>query len=239
MNPLRAFGVLFARELRHYFVTPIAFAVTAAFWVASGFFFSFNALFVSAVDMVTAFHNMSLLLMLMMPLISMRTLAEERQNDTLELLLTLPLGDGVIVLAKYAALLVMLLLMLAGSALAVIPLALHGAPDYGPILGGYAGIFLLAATFAAIGVLASSLATNQVVAAVTTWSALLLLWFLDYGASLDLGAGWTRWLSHLSFSVQYLDVIRGVLSAAAVTYFPSLSCVCLIAATQVLKLRRV
>lgn len=234
-----AWATLFARELTHYFVTPIAYVIIAAFWAASGFFFSFNALFVSAIDMVTAFHNMSLLLMLMMPLISMRTVAEERQNHTLELLLTLPLGDSVIILAKYAALLVVLLLMLAGSALAVVPLALHAEPDYGPIIGGYAGIFLLAAAFAAIGVLASSLATNQVVAAVTTWSVLLLLWFVDYAASLDPGAGATRWLQHVSFSVQYLDVIRGVLSRSAVVYFLTLSCVCLVAAAQVLKLRRV
>ncbi len=235
---IHAWATLFQRELTHYFVTPIAYVIIAAFWAASGFFFSFNALFVSAVDMVTAFHNMSLLLMLMMPLVSMRTLAEERQNHTLELLLTLPLGDTVIVLAKYTALLVVLSMMLAGSALAIVPLALYAAPDYGPILGGYSGIFLLAATFAAVGVLASSLATNQVVAAITTWSVLLLLWFIDYAAALDLGASATQWLQHLSFSVQYLDVIRGVLSRGAVVYFLTLSVVCLVGAAQVLKLRR-
>lgn len=236
---LRAFQALFARELAHYFLTPIAYVVCAAFWAASGFFFSFNALFVSAVDMVTAFHNMSLLLLLLMPLLSMRTLAEERHNDTLELLLTLPLGDGVVVMAKYAALLVIVLLMLAGSALAVAPLALYARPDYGPIIGGYAGLFLLAGAFGALGVLASALAANQVVAAVLTWLTLLMLWFIDYAAALDPGVEAVRWLQHVSFSVQYLDLIRGVLTRGAVVYFTTLAAFALVAAMQVLALRRV
>ena len=165
---MNAWYCVFARELKHYFVTPIAYVVIASFWAASGFFFSFNVLFVSAVEMVTAFHNMSLLLMLMVPLISMRTFAEERHNDTLELLLTLPLGEFSIVLAKYSALLVVLLLMLVGSSAAVVVLTIFGEPDYGPIIGGYLGVFLLGAAFASIGVLASALSTNQVVAAIAT-----------------------------------------------------------------------
>ena len=236
---MSAFTCLLGRELRHYFVTPIAYVVVATFWAASGFFFSFNALFVSAIDMVTAFHNMSLLLLLMMPLVSMRTLAEERQNNTLELLLTLPTGEMTIVLAKYAALLVIVTLMLAGSTLAVIPLALFSTPDYGPIIGGYVGVFLLASALGGVGLLLSSMVTNQIVAAVLTWAAVLLLWFIDYAAALDVGAQTMAWLQHLSFSVQYLDLIRGVVPLTALVYFVSLSVCCIVGAAQVLKLRRV
>lgn len=235
---MSAFGWLLRRELQHYFVTPIAPVAIAVFWAASGFFFSFNALFVSAVDMVTAFHNMSLLLMLLMPLLSMRTLAEERQADTLELLLTLPLGEGAIVFAKYLALLVVLVAMLAGSTIVIVPLALYGAPDYGPIVGGYLGVFVLGAAFAAIGVCASSLSTNQVVAAVVTWAALLLTWFIDYAAALDPLGGAARWLQHVSFSVQYIDLIRGVLSREALVWFGSVVIVMLVCAVQLLRWRR-
>lgn len=235
---MRGFVCLLARELEHYFVTPIACVVIAIFWAASGFFFSFNALFVSAVDMVTAFHNMSLLLLLMMPLISMRTVAEERGNDTLELLLTLPLGEAAIVLAKYVAMLVVLALMLAGSAAAVIPLALYGTPDYGPIVGGYLGVFLLGAAFAAVGLAVSSWAASQLVAAVTTWALLLLGWFVDYAAALPVFRGAVRWLQHVSFSVQYLDLIRGVLSAAALVYFASIVAIGLVLGVQALRAQR-
>jgi ABC-2 type transport system permease protein len=235
---MNAWYCVFARELRHYFVTPIAYVVIASFWAASGFFFSFNVLFVSAVEMVTAFHNMSLLLMLMMPLISMRTFAEERHNDTLELLLTLPLGEFPIVLAKYSALLVVLLLMLAGSSAAVVVLTIFGEPDYGPIIGGYLGVFLLGAVFASIGVLVSALSTNQVVAAIATWASLLFLWFMDYLAALFPGSDVVVWIQHLSLSVQYLDVIRGVLTLAAVTYFVSIISCALVTATQIVAMKR-
>ncbi|MEQ8497664.1 MAG: ABC transporter permease, partial [Gammaproteobacteria bacterium] len=177
---MRGFGWLLRRELQYCFLTPVAPVAIAVFWGASGFFFSFNALFVSAVDMVTAFHNMSLLLMLMLPLLTMRTLAEERQSGRLELLLALPLGETTIVLAKYLALLVVLVVMLAGSTLAVVPLLLFAEPDLGPIAGGYLGVLLLGGAFAAIGLCASSAATNQVVAATTAWGLLLLAWFIDY-----------------------------------------------------------
>ena len=98
-------------------MTPIAYVVIAVFWSASGFFFSFNQLFVSAINMVSAFHNMSLLLMLMIPFLSMRTFAEERQNNTLELLMTLPISEAALVWAKYLALMTIVLLMLLGLSL--------------------------------------------------------------------------------------------------------------------------
>ena len=236
---MNGFVCLLRRELRHYFVTPIAYALLAVFWAASGFFFSFNALFVSAVDMVTAFHNMSLLLMLIMPLVTMRAFAEERQQATLELLLTLPFGEPAIVAAKYCAILVMVVLMLAGSALAIVPLAIYGAPDYGPILGGYVGVFLLAAAFAAIGLVLSALTANQIVAALVTWGVLLMMWFIDYAAALAPLRPFSSMIMHVSFSVQYLDLIRGVIPLAALVYFLSVVAVGVVTATQILRARRV
>ncbi|MGR8920865.1 MAG: ABC transporter permease [Gammaproteobacteria bacterium] len=235
---MSAFTSLFRRELALYFLTPTAYVMVAVFWAASGFFFSFNTLFVSAIDMVTAFHNMSLLLMLMLPLASMRTIAEERQNGTLALLLSLPVGDGAIVLAKYAGLLVLLVLMLVGSASAVLALLWFADPDLGPILGGYAGVFMLGATFAAVGVLVSALAPSQLVAAVLTWALLLALWFIDYGAALVEHGAAVALLRHVSFSVQYLDLIRGVLGSPAVAWFAGLSAVCLVGAREALALGR-
>ena len=71
---MRNFIALYFRELENYFVTPIGYAILGSFWLANGFFFSFNTLFISAVDMVNAFHNMSILLLLMVPLMTMRWL---------------------------------------------------------------------------------------------------------------------------------------------------------------------
>jgi len=235
---MTGFFALLSKELHQYFATPIAYALIAVFWAASGYFFAFNVLFVSAAHMVTAFHNMSLILLLIVPVLTMRTFAEERRAGTLELLLTLPLREEAIVLAKFSAALAILLAMLAGSAAALVPLALFGRPDMGPILGGYIGVFLLGAAFLAIGIFVSSLSANQVVAAVVTWGLLALLWFVDYGAALEGGFLLARTLRHLSFSVHYLDIIRGVLNLETAVYFAGLIAVMLTASTQALKAPR-
>ena len=235
---LYQFSTLIKHELRYYFVTPIAYVVIAVFWSASGFFFSFNQLFVSAINMVSAFHNMSLLLMLMIPFLSMRTFAEERQNNTLELLMTLPISEAGLVWAKYLALMTIVLLMLLGSAVAVAILSYFGDPDYGPIVGGYIGIFLLAASFSGVGVLMSSISTNQIVAAALTWFCLLLLWFADYGASLFPSSWLVYFFQHISFSVHYLDLIRGVLTRGTLIYFISVIFLTLVASVQILRIKR-
>lgn len=232
------FWSVFIRESQHYFVTPIAYVVISTFWLLSGFFFSFNQLFVSAIDMVSAFHNMSLLLMLMIPLLTMRSFAEEKQAGTLELLMTLPISDGAIILAKYLALMMLVFFMLLGSSVAVIVLIYFGEPDLGPILGGYTGIFLLASSFSALGLLISSLSANQVVAATATWSLLLVLWFIDYASALFPESDLINFFQHISFSVQYLDIIRGVLTGGGFTYFFGLVLFCLVSATQVLRMKR-
>ena len=230
------FWSVFVRELQHYFVTPIAYVVISTFWLLSGFFFSFNQLFVSAIDMVSAFHNMSLLLMLMIPLLTMRSFAEEKQAGTLELLMTLPISDGAIILAKYLSLMMLVFFMLLGSSVAVLVLIYFGEPDLGPILGGYTGIFLLASSFSALGLLISSLSANQVVAATATWSLLLVLWFIDYASALFPASDLIHLFQHISFSVQYLDIIRGVVTGGGFIYF--LVLFCLVSATQVLRMKR-
>jgi ABC-2 type transport system permease protein len=232
------FWSVFIRESQHYFVTPIAYVVISTFWLLSGFFFSFNQLFVSAIDMVSAFHNMSLLLMLMIPLLTMRSFAEEKQAGTLELLMTLPISDGAIILAKYLSLMMLVFFMLLGSSVAVMVLIYFGEPDLGPILGGYTGIFLLASSFSALGLLISSLSANQVVAATTTWSLLLVLWFIDYASALFPASDLINLFQHISFSVQYLDIIRGVVTGGGFIYFFGLVLFCLVSATQVLRMKR-
>lgn len=233
-----AFAALFVKELREYFSTPIAYVLLAVFWALAGWFFSFSLFFVNAAQMVGSFHNMSLLLLLVMPLLTMRAYAEENRNGTLELLLSLPLGEAQIVAAKFAAAFVMLLVMLAGSAMAVLPLLLYAQPDLGPIAGGYLGIALLGAAFMGVGMLASALTANQIVAALLTWGVLTLLWFADYAAAVQALPAASRLFMHLSFSVHYVDVIRGVVNLGTVLYFVAVVAVTLAATTLVLRARR-
>lgn len=238
MTAMTALGALYVKEMREYFATPIAFALMAVFWALSGWFFSFSIFFVNVAQMVGSFHNMSLLLMLVMPLLTMRIFAEEAKTGTLELLLALPLAEWQIVAAKFGAAFTMLLLMLGGTATAVLPLLLFAQPDLGPILGGYLGITLLGAAFMGLGLMVSSLTANQIVAALVTWGLLTLLWFADYASSLDAVPGLRGLFLHLSFSVHYVDVIRGVINLGTVTYFISIVVVSLTLTVLSLKARR-
>ncbi len=232
------FAALVRKELLELFATPTAYATVAVFWFASGFFFSFSLLFLRAPKMVSAFHNLTLLLLLLAPILTMRSVAEERQRGTLELLQSLPLGDARLVAAKYAGLLILLALLLVGSAVAVIPLALYAQPDPGPIVGGYLGLALFGAAVLALGLLVSACCASQAVAAVGTWGLLLGLWFVDYGAHASMGPA-AALFRHLSLSLHTRTTIRGVLDGASAVYLVSLAVVALVWATQVLRWRRV
>ncbi len=212
------------KDLREMFATPMAWSLLVVFWGVSGYLFSFNLFFVSAAHLVTAFHNISILLLLVVPLLTMRSFAEEAKSGTLELLMTLPVSDLAIVLGKFFALLAVLTLMLAGTASAVAPLALFSRPEMAPIIGGYLGIALLGAAYVAVGLCISCLCRNQIVAASITWAILTLLWFFDYGAKLgDDSGALAHLLMHLSFSVHYIDVIRGIVNLPTLVYFASVS----------------
>lgn len=235
---MRGMYAVLLKELHEYFATPIALAVVVTFWALSGYLFSFHLFFVNTAQMVTSFHNMIILMLLVMPLLTMRTFSEENKSGTIELLLTVPLHDAATVAGKYLAGLLVLLLMIGGTATAVVPLAVYGRPDYGPIVGGYIGTFALGAMFLAIGMAVSSACTNQIVASLITWTLLVLLWFIDYPAALDLVPGLSSTLLHMSLSAQHVDLIRGVVSGSALVYFASTIVLSLFITMQSLRLRR-
>jgi ABC-2 type transport system permease protein len=226
------------KELRQYFGTPIAYVLIAVFWAASGYFFSFSLFLANVLEMVTTFHNMSILLLLLMPLLTMRSFAEESAVGTLELLMALPLGPAAIVFGKFLAAEFVLIVMLVGSATALVPLLFFGAPDLGPILGGYIGVLLLGSAFVGIGLSISSLCSNQIVAATLTWAVLLLLWFIDYGAKVAGGYTLTLLLRHLSVSQHYLDLIRGILPLSTIAYLLALTVLSVAVTVQGLQWRR-
>ena len=230
--------VVLAKELRQAFVTPVAYVLMAVFWALSGYYFTFNVFFVNAADMVNTFHNISILLMLIVPLLTMRLFAEENRIGTMELLLTLPLDEAQLVLGKFFAGLAVLGLMLAGTASALVPLALFAEPDLGPIVGGYLGVVLMGAAYLAIGLFISALCTNQIVAALVTWALFVLLWYIDYASSFAANVGLARLIRHICFSEHYVELIRGVLPLASLAYFGSIVVVLLAATVQAVRARR-
>jgi len=247
---------LMKKEIRAYFSSPIAYVVIAGFLLLVGYFFYslvgwFNA---QAIQMAQnpyyaqqvninqmvfspLFHNMSIILILVAPLLTMRLLAEEKKNGTDELLYTSPLSVGQIVLGKYFAALVMLAAMLGLTALLSIFAFAFGNPEIAPWLTGYVGLFLMGATFIAIGLFFSSLTENQIVAAFLTFVTLLLLLVLNWVTSSGNGT-WQSVLGYLSFSQHFEDMTRGILDTKDIVYYLSFSFFGLFLAHSVLQSRR-
>src|SRR5581483_5407055 len=165
--------------------------------------------------------NLSVVLVILVPMITMRSFAEEKRSATYELLLTSPVGIWEIVLGKFLGTAVFLTVMVALTGIYGAILAFYGNPELGIMLAGYLGLYLLALTFLAIGMFASSLTENQIIAAVTGLVIMLLLFVVGWAADTageTLGAvlRYTSVIEHSS------EMIRGVIDTKSLVYFASM-----------------
>lgn len=226
------------KELKAYFASPIAYVVTAMFLLISGYFFAMILAYGKDAGMMRyLFGNMSVILLLLSPLFSMRLFAEEQKNKTLELLMTSPISDAGIVLGKFMATALLLLIMLLTTAHFPILLLILGKPDLMPILTGYLGMFLMGCSFLAIGMLTSTWTQNQIVAAVSAFSISLLLWFLGASGSLA-GAELGAVLNYLSLNTHFESFSKGVLNSSDLIYYFSVIGILLFVTVRSLETRR-
>jgi ABC-2 type transport system permease protein len=174
-----AFLVLTRKEFGAALMSPIAYTVAAVFLLVLGYTFSLTLFATKVANLNYIFHQMYVLSILITPVLTMRAFAEERRNDTLELLLTAPVAEVWVVLSKFCVTYAVLLAIYALSAVYALILGWVGEPDWGPIVVGYVALALLAALLVAVGILASSLTENQVVAAALSLGLFLMLWFAD------------------------------------------------------------
>lgn len=244
------------REIKAYFSSPIAYVVIAVFLLLVGFFF-YSAMWwfnsqsiqmaqnpyyyqqVNINQMVYAplFHNMSIILLLVIPLLTMRLFAEEKKIGTDELLFTSPISVSEIILGKYlAALAVLAVMLFLTGLLSLFPFA-YGNPELGQILNGYLGLFLMGAAFIGVGIFFSSLTENQIVAAILTFGALLLFWILNW-ASYSASGLWKDVLNYLSFFQHFDDMTRGILDTTDLVYYLSFALFGLFLTHSVIQSRR-
>ncbi len=167
------------RELKTYFLTPVGYIFMGFFLLISGFFFAVGNLFQGNPNYNSMLGTITFVFMILVPILTMRLLAEETRQKTDQLLLTSPLSVTDIVLGKYLAAVAVFLLTVAVTGIYPIILSFFGSIAIAEIIGGYIGFTLLGASFIAVGLFISSLTENQVVAAVVTFSSLLLIWIMD------------------------------------------------------------
>ena len=233
---MKNFFALLLKEERALFSSPIAYAVIVVFLLVMGYTFT-SVLFLNKVaTLLHIFFQGSVLLLLIVPVITMRVFAEERKAGTLELLLTAPVREVEIVLAKFTASLTIVAVMLALSTAYAAVLAVYAAPDWGPIYSGYLGLVLLGSALVAIGVLVSGLTANQIVAAVTCLGVFLLLWMIDSLGYL-LPDPFDTVFVNLSLLAHFTPFATGSLFVSDVGFFLSLTLAALFLAVRALARR--
>jgi ABC-2 type transport system permease protein len=229
------------RELRSYFVSPIAYAALATFALLSGFFFSNMVTYyvrqasladrqmqsagrsalqldVPTVILEQFFKNEGFILLLVLPLLTMGLLTDERRKGTLELLLTSPVRPLELTLGKFAGAMTLFAIMCLPTLPYYYFLAQGGAWEPGVVAAGYAGLLLLAATEIAIGLFISALCENMLVSALGTYGVLVALNYIDTSASLARSI-WVDFIQFLSFFFHYGEFARGVIALRDLTYF--------------------
>lgn len=217
-------GLIASKEFRSHLTSPTAYIVTFVFLLLTGTFFSTYLTGTGYTDTsIRGFLDPgNLLLLLFAAILTMRLLAEEKKLGTWELLLTAPVRDTEIVLGKYLGSLGVLLVMLALTLYYPLLLIWFGDPDIGPIVTSYLGLILLGSSALAIGLFASSVTSNQIVAAVVAGGILFALWFVGLATGLvpetvgDL-------LAYVSLMGHFADFTRGIIDTRAIIYYLSIT----------------
>lgn len=247
---------IYKREVRQYFTSPVAYVLLAIFLFITGLFF--YAIFrgfaqasmqiamnpgmgrdLNVMDSVLRplFDNMRVILLLLMPLVTMRLFAEERRSGTIELLLTYPVRDGAVLVGKYLAAMTLYAAMIGGMLAYPAMLAYFARVEWGPLLTGYVGLLLMGAMFAAVGLFASSLTENQIVAAIVTFGILLSFWIIGWLAGFVSGPIGAV-LTHLSILEHNDTFAKGVLDTKDVIYYVDFTALALFLALRSLETRR-
>jgi len=234
---------IFRREMRSYFVSPVAYTLLVAFLALSGWYFynlltSFLLLASSATEQAMMLQqpppivnvNMGVLrpwfnitgqlLLFLAPVITMRLLAEERGTGRLDLLVSAPLTDLQLVLGKYLAGVALCVLFLVPALAYPGLLFAYGNPEVGQIVSGYLGLVFLSLSLIALGLVASSLTANQVVAAASSFGLIVLVWVLGIVTGGE-GTRWGTTLAAFSMVEHFKDFPNGVIEVRHVVYYLS------------------
>ena len=171
-------SAVFRREILSYFTSPIGYIFLAAFYGFSAFSFTSNSLKFGTTKMDGMFQQLMIILIVLIPILTMRTMSEEKKNKTDQCLLTAPVGLGGIVAGKFLAAFLIYIMGIAVTLVYAVVISAFAAPDWSVIIGNFVGLALVGAAFIAVGIFCSSLTENQVVSAVISFIAMIALYML-------------------------------------------------------------
>lgn len=237
MKPYASIAPMYARELRSSFNSPVAYVVIIVFLAITGWFFMNNLFLANTASLRLVFELVPLMYLFFVPAISMRLLAEEKKSGTLELLVTKPVRDGEIIVAKFLAAWTLLAAALLPTLLYAVTIMAVGDLDLGPVITGYLGLLLMGGVYVALGVLASALTENQIVAFIVGFLFVFALFMVDK-ILLYVPEIFVSTLQYLGVDYHYANIARGVIDSRNIVYFVSVIGFALFLATVSLERRK-
>ena len=231
--------IIAKRDLGSFFNSPVFYVITTVFLIIYSYifvnilsFFSMQsmqsgqfqqmgmALNINEMVIEPSFQNMAVVLLLIIPIVTMRSFAEEKKSKTFRLLLSSPVDLKEIIWGKFLACMIVITLMVLISSYSIGFLFMIGEPDIGPVLTGYLGILLTAGCYVSVGIFASSLTENQIVAAVITFGFSLFMWVIGWGSQAA-NSTTGQVLEYLSV-IEHMDrFLKGMIETSDLTYYLS------------------
>ncbi len=239
--------VIAGREIAAYFVQPIAYVVMTVFLLLGGWFFfallrrfdliqqmymamqnpqGLERMNVNEMVIEPLLHNLAIVMVILVPAITMRSFAEEKRAGTYELLLTAPVRTAEVVAGKFIGAAVLVLVMIGLAGIFPLILLMFGNPEVGVMASGYLGLAFLGICFVAVGIFTSSVTQNQIIAAISCFGALLLLYVISWPAETG-GGTFSGLLRYLSLPEHFATMVRGIISTKDIVYFLSVVAVAL------------
>ena len=226
------------KELKSYFSSPIAYIVLGFFALAYGYFYVVmlqyfvrasmqmgqfggqQAMNINQDMLRPVIQNVTVVMLFLLPVITMRTYAEEKRSGTIELLLTSPLTDFQIIMGKFLGAMVLYAAMLVVTLPHIGLLFIYGNPEWKPIITAYLGLLLMGGCFVSLGLFISSLTRNQIVAAAITFVTFLMLWVINWIGSFS--SGWVSNVTAYLSIIEHLDdFTKGVIDTSHLIYYLS------------------
>jgi ABC-2 type transport system permease protein len=239
---------LFAKELKSYFYSPIAYVVLFVFLLINGYTFWILMIALNDPRITISGSAMQfffgrtfffyIIISIVVSAITMRLIAEERKSGTLEVLMTAPITDWDLVLSKFFGALVFFIFLWLPTLLYVAILRRYSEIDLGPVLTGYMGTILLGGMFISVGLLCSAATKNQIIAAISSFAIITILWTMGLFETFVSGALARGIISYLSIFWQFDSFSKGIIDTRPIVYYLSVTVLCLYLATKVVESRK-
>lgn len=226
---------IFKKEFKGYFITPIAYIVISIFLVIIGWLF-FSTFFLNRQASLTQFFSLlPISFSFIIPAVTMRLFSEELNVGTYELLLTMPVTFSDIILGKFLAAIAFVGVMLSPTLVYAVTISFLGNLDWGPVIGGYTGALLLGATFSAIGLFASSLTRNQVIAFIIGMTICFSLTLMTDFILYFLPGSFVGFFQYFSANFHFQNIAKGLIDSRDLLYFFTISFIALYGSVLIMK----